>query len=1014
MKLLRLRLSGFKTFARDTEVLFDRGITAIVGPNGSGKSNLVDAVRWALGETNARELRGQRMDEVIYAGGSGRSRLGLATVELVLDNEQGRLPLEDAEISLERRVVRGAGDTEYRLNGDRVRLRDVERLLTATGLTQSGYAVVAQNDIDAIIEASPAHRRMLVEQAAGVRHLRAAGDEALVKVARGEAVIRRLDDLLEDAEPRLAELAEQAGVAREQRSLAERLSELRGSLAREEWRAARGRLRQAMRARDHAATKLEAAEEAERAFAVRIDTGRGGLTDARRAHASALERLEAARLGAERAAGEHRRYSDRLRAAARQRAVIAAELRFVEAELSAAATAADSRLAGLRRDLHARDETAQRATSDLGVAEAALQAARSAADEAGRARRDAEARADELRQAVADAVSQVAAVRGTLSGLAGGEGGVARAVAAGRLSAKRLWDCVAAPAHLRIAAEAALEPYIGAWVVADATSAAAHLDPGGTREQLLAADLEVVLGAPISAPGQDLFSALEVEASAAGAVSRCLRRIWLAPDMSSARRAIDAGATAAVLADGTVVTEAGIRGGGRPGRVLALAADERRLSAHAESARSAEAAATEEAAAARELAIESEKRLVGAAEVARTAQAVAAEAGALAQAARAAAESAEAGADESAGLVRAALGRCEDTALRLAATEAEALAALVGLARRALDAERLRASAESEQRNVDATATPLRELERALEALEAERTEVAVLLARAQDEHAATAAVVAACEAELRDHTEALAGDSEEDVEAFDAQALERAEREIVRLERRVAALGAVNALAPEQHDALTQRVSHLLRDRADLGAACSDIRELVGWLTKHLDDRFDAIFGAVSFHFHQLFSELFPGGKAALRMEEVAATDLEDGEGERRAGVEILAQPPGKRLGPLRLLSGGERALTALSVILALQQVNPSPFYIFDEVDAALDDTNVLRFVRLVQRLAAEQQFVVVTHNHITMAAADSLWGVTIDSEGVSTVIGVRFDERAGPTDAATTLPQPVAAHAG
>jgi chromosome segregation protein len=128
---------------------------------------------------------------------------------------------------------------------------------------------------------------------------------------------------------------------------------------------------------------------------------------------------------------------------------------------------------------------------------------------------------------------------------------------------------------------------------------------------------------------------------------------------------------------------------------------------------------------------------------------------------------------------------------------------------------------------------------------------------------------------------------------------------------------------------------------------------------------------------------------------------DAEPGETGRppRAGVEILAQPPGKRLQPLSLFSGGERALTALAVILALQQVNPSPFYVFDEVDAPLDDSNVLRFTRLLKRLAAAQQFIVVTHNHITMAAADALHGVTSDGDGVSSVISVRFDAETGET---------------
>src|SRR5262249_55432137 len=157
------------------------GVTAVVGPNGSGKSNLVDAIRWVLGETNARELRGARMEEVIHNGGPGRAQLGMATVDIALDNEAGRLEVEDAEVQISRRVTRGA-DSEYRLNGARVRLRDIARLLGSTGLTQAGYSVVAQNDIDAIIEATPGQRRALVEEAAGVRGLRAARDDALDRV----------------------------------------------------------------------------------------------------------------------------------------------------------------------------------------------------------------------------------------------------------------------------------------------------------------------------------------------------------------------------------------------------------------------------------------------------------------------------------------------------------------------------------------------------------------------------------------------------------------------------------------------------------------------------------------------------------------------------------------------------------------------------------------------------------------------------------------------------------------
>ena len=289
MRLQRLVLSGFKTFAHRTEIRFESGITGVVGPNGSGKSNLVDAVRWALGETNARELRGNRLDEMIFAGGSGRDRMGVAEVELILDNEDGLLPVEDAEVAISRRVVRG-GEVEYRINGERTRLRDVERILGGTGLTQHGYAVVAQHDIEAIIEATPRQRRSLVEQAAGVRPLRVACDDALRRLDQVGVAVQRLVDRLGESEPRLAELAGEREAALEVRGLAERLASLRGSLAREAWRAARAEVRQARRRLETAERRLEAANEAEAGFAARVDAARAGLETARAAQQAARHR----------------------------------------------------------------------------------------------------------------------------------------------------------------------------------------------------------------------------------------------------------------------------------------------------------------------------------------------------------------------------------------------------------------------------------------------------------------------------------------------------------------------------------------------------------------------------------------------------------------------------------------------------------------------------------------------------------------------------------------------------
>ena len=1177
MRLRRITLSGFKTFAARSEVIFDPGITAIVGPNGSGKSNLVDAVRWALGETNARELRGQRMDEVIYAGGGGRQRMGLAQVELVIDNEEGTLPSEDPEVAVSRRVARGDRDTEFRINGDHARLRDLERLLGGTGLTQNGYAVVMQNDIDGIIEATPGQRRTLVEQAAGVRALRAACEEAAHRLDGVDVILRRLTDLLEDATPRLVELSEQSIAAIELRAMSARLTELRGSLAHEEWRAARASLKLARRRLEQALGRCEAAAEADAAFAHRSDAARRRLDTARAARDAAARRLETARIQVERGEGLQRRFADRLRSAVAQRGVAVADLNAIAPEVQAAAAtlaaveagdeqrtwdllereadrlrilateaaaeadveeerfaaaasalavadreqstaSADARAAIAHADLTAAAVIALTNESEAAAAHiaeltTALAAQVAAANDAGQRARQTATRVGEARaavdeawesvnaadRAVAEAAGQarlalaaLAAARGRLSGSAA-DGGIARAVAAGSLQARRLVDCLQVTDDaLASAVAAALEENLGAWLVDDIPTAAAHLDRQGPRERLIRAGLDPVTEPAAPAPYLLLSGAVAVAPAAQGAVSHLLKGVWVAPDLELAQAAFARGASLAVLRDGTVVTPSGLRGG-RAVDTLDLARDERSASAEAERADRVEAAAVAAAAHARDRLNDLDQALSIAVEADRTARAAEAAAAALAAGAQQALDAAttqadravatlitrrveaneaieaqaladrtlaaagerHAGLDTAAGVAGAharEVRASADTA-RLAAEEAERVLARAKAegahieerreaARRALDAARSRLSAAETRRLMaegdalaaivhglqgrgeaaqaaleqaaaqsdhDLVALPIPELEVAVLALETEHAEVAVAVARAADELQAAEQEVTAAETAVAEHADAVRDLSDDDSVELDPAAAERAEREIVRLERRIAALGAVNALAPEQHEALNARVTTIAAQRDDLARAAADLRAMARHLEREIEQRFDTVFGAVSFHFQELYAELFPGGRATLRLEEPEPPALDlDGTGpppaERRPGVEILVQPPGKRQTPLRLLSGGERALTALAVVLALQQVNPSPFYVFDEVDAALDDSNVLRFTRLLRRLGAKQQFLVVTHNHITMAAADALWGVTIDADGTSSVLGVRFDE-------ATTNAAPTAA---
>src|ERR1700731_2667113 len=236
--LRSLNLLGFKTFARSTEIRFEGGVTAIVGPNGSGKTNIVDSIKWVLGSGQARDLRGKTMAEVIYVGGERRSRAAFAEVTLVFDNTAGRLPVDYHEVAIKRRVERD-GESDYFLNGTRIRRRDLLHMLASTGLTVDSYAIIGQHDIEEIVVCSPAERRQLLEEAAQVRGVKARRQEAAQRLAELAANLLRLEDLKSDIEPRLDVLRTQAATAREAAEAAARLELLRGSIVWEEWRDAR-------------------------------------------------------------------------------------------------------------------------------------------------------------------------------------------------------------------------------------------------------------------------------------------------------------------------------------------------------------------------------------------------------------------------------------------------------------------------------------------------------------------------------------------------------------------------------------------------------------------------------------------------------------------------------------------------------------------------------------------------------------------------------------------------------
>src|SRR5437879_2997772 len=224
-------------------------------------------------------------------------------------------------------------------------------------------------------------------------------------------------------------------------------------------------------------------------------------------------------------------------------------------------------------------------------------------------------------------------------------------------------------------------------------------------------------------------------------------------------------------------------------------------------------------------------------------------------------------------------------------------------------------------------------------------------------------------------------------------------EREMRGLERRLEEIGPTNALADSECRELEERYQNLAEQLEDITKARADLEDLISKLREEEESRYEAVFGAVAANFHEYFAELNPGGRATLRHAE--------GDDGPRTGVEILVQPPRKRLQNVTLLSSGERSLAALALVLALDEVNPSPFTILDEVDAALDDANVDRFGQMVARLGAQRQFLVITHNHVTMSYASTLYGIHLDESGSSHLVSVRLEDIRKPASRAATTVQ-------
>ena len=1184
MYLKALEIQGFKSFPDKTVLNFGEDITAIVGPNGSGKSNVSDAIRWGMGEQSSKSLRGAKMEDVIFGGTEKRSQMGFAQVTLVLDNTEHIFPrMEESEVAVTRRYYR-SGESEYYINKQSVRLRDVNELFMDTGMGREGYSIVGQGKIDEILSVKSADRREIFEEAAGISKFRHRKEETERKLERTEENLVRINDKIAELELQVGPLRSQAEKAKKYLILRDELRTLEISV----WLENLDKIKT-----DSIKLNTDyalAQQELERANAALDELYAASEQFAEKAHANDMEqerlRTECAELDAKcneensavavlRTGIEHNRANiervendlrdqsgraesltaqiaakhARIEELAAQAAELEEELRAFLAqaeELARTAGEAGSEVEALRAKealaaSDAADCRADMSAINAGLAElterrAALEAESESVDGQLTEKRRA---ASASRRALEEAQEEADAVRNIISGhTLKMEGRVKREETARQKSIDLTMEKNNLDSRIHLLSEMEKE-YEGfnkaVRLVMQAAEKNTLRGVHGPVANLMTTDkryavaIEIALGAgmqnvvvdreedaksainflkqrdggratflPLTAIRGDVLreAGVEREYGYVGVASQLVQfdkryaeifnnllgRTVVVEDM-------DCGIAIArkysnrfriVTLDGQVLNRGGSMTGGSVSRragILSRANELKELTARREALTEKLDAALREAdeakrdlnAAQYELDVAREQqrgaedavlRLTGekkqydmlleslrtresdiAAELesitARTEElkkAAAAREEEIkkheAEAARCRAESEEklAGQNE---LQRDSAHLGDEIAARkstLAGFTAEretterALGDLETLAqqmrgdedgRRAL-IEDYRAkikAAEEEIAQHDAVTASLRA---DAEKRRAELAELAEAKLTLEGERSANDRRYRECN-ELLSQTQAAAGRLEQkrvtaameekqildklwesyelshsaaQEQRIELESVPKASRRINELKREINGLGNVNVGAIEEFDRVNTRYTYLTGQRDDVEKAKEELLGVIENITSEMTVIFKEQFALIRESFQETFLELFGGGKATL--------ELEDENAVLDCGIEIKVQPPGKALKTLSLLSGGEKAFVAIALYFAILKVHPTPFCVMDEIEAALDEPNVIRVAHYMRRICDKTQFIVITHRRGTMEAADVLYGVTMQERGVSKVLTINMNDMA------------------
>jgi len=996
--LKALEIQGFKSFPEKTVLTFENSITAIVGPNGSGKSNIADALLWVMGEQRSKTLRGAKMEDVIFGGTEKRGAMGFAQVTLILDNTDRSIAIDASEIMLTRRYYR-SGESEYYINREAVRLKDINSLLMDTGLGRDGYSVIGQGRISEIISNKATDRREVFEEAAGISRFRYRKEEAERKLEKTEENLVRINDKVEELELQVGPLKDQAEVARQYLLLRDRLRVREISV----WMATLDKL--------HASAQAVSDE---------YDDAHRALDDAHRA----LDALYAS--------------SDSILERMHRKDTEAEETR---ARLSRAETQAaecDSAAAVIRANIKNSADSVDRMLGDIA---------------------DAEKRAEDVRGRIRENERRVAELEEALSQLRDRETSARNVIAGCRMKTKSREDAVALLTEkftrltvdcrsmdsriellaamekeyegfskavktvMREASHGALKgvhgPVANLLRVDDEYALAVETAIGGAMQNIVVdtqydgraaiellkrqdagrgtfLPLDVIGGAVLdNVPSEDpgfvgvAYELAHFDEKYRGIFASLLGRTVVAETLSDAvRLSKKSNARLRIVTlDGQLINAGGSMTGGSAARGTGMLSRANELSRLREQRgtldnemencrRELDEAKRELAkvgyqltAATDELnllhsdtaAQESEKRATqGAADQLRALLDALSGDGASRRAVIAAEE---AKAERLKTELRGREKQLEEINARAAGIRAEI--ARLNEARLELEGRRTKNDRDAQDRNKE-----LLNMERSVARLEQKKLasdlEEKQILDKLWENY------------ELS-HTAAQAV-------RRPVENLPRAAKEINELRRDISALGTPNIGAIDEYQRVSERYEFLTAQRDDVRKAKKELTDIIGDITAEMRDVFLREFRAINDSFKETFLEFFGGGKADLV--------LEDEDNVLECGIEIKVQPPGKALSSISLLSGGEMAFVAIALYFAIIKVRPTPFCVMDEIEAALDEANVIRYAEYMRRVSDKTQFIVITHRRGTMEEANHLYGVTMQEKGVSKVIALDLAE--------------------